>query len=133
MLRVLHNTVEVDVISAPCIVGQASLLEWITKERQVRPATLRAATNCYLWRLSLDDMVVRKCICGGCMHTVPVQPLLEGHPPMVYHMADYFAERISARLKMLGEEDRHYAMWCVAWCGSVVPQSCLAGSSCWPS
>lgn len=59
MLRVLHNTLEVDVISAPCIVGQAALLEWVTKETQVRPATLRAATNCYLWRLSLDELVVR--------------------------------------------------------------------------
>lgn len=95
MLRVLHNTCEVDVISAPCIVGQAALLEWVTKESQVRPATLRAATNCYLWRLSLDDLV----------------PLLEGHPPMVCHMAEYFAERISGRLKVLGREDQHHAMW----------------------
>lgn len=59
MLRVLHNTREVDAITAPCIVGQAALLEWLTNDRQVRPASLRAATNCYLWRLSLEDLVVR--------------------------------------------------------------------------
>ncbi len=58
VLRVLHNTHEVDVVHAPCIVGQAALLEWIAKEKQTRPATLRALTNCYLWKLSMHELVV---------------------------------------------------------------------------
>lgn len=38
---------------------------------------------------------------------------------MVYHMAEYFAERISSRLKIIGQDDRHHAMWYVVGVCSV--------------